>query len=45
MAAIGYNLRLILRALSFLCLYFGALIADLLRTEQRRATIFGLALG
>ena len=45
MAAIGYNLRLILRALRFLRLYLGALIARLLGTEQRRATIFGFALG
>jgi len=45
MAAIGYNLRLILRALSFLRLYFGALIANLLGADQRRAIIFGFNLG
>ena len=44
MAAIGYNLKLILRALKFLRLYLWALVADLLETGQCRATIFGFVL-
>jgi len=45
MAAIGDNLRLVLRALSFLRLYFGTLIANLLGADKRRAIIFGFNFG